>query len=684
MKASIHWLKEFIDISISPQEVAHALTMAGLEVEGIETLPDDALIEVNVTPNRGDCLSILGIARELSAILCVPLKLSRPRFQYTPFIDGFSIEIVASDLCSRYVGAIIQGVKVQPTPTWMANRLIAHGFRSINSIVDITNYVMIERGQPLHAFDMDKLDRAKIRVDRVGGLREFTTLDNVKRNLPDNALLIWDGSKPVAIAGLMGGMESEVTEKTQNILIECACFDPASVRKTSKALNLKTESSYRFERGVDFDGLIPAIDRAIELVYQLNPECKIFEKNDVCPNVRQEKTSALSFEHVRKHIGASIDDIKIVSILNQLGFKTSVQEQGLLATPPSFRNDIEEPSDLIEEIARLYGYHQIPATLPKTSMSLKRENLQTKLIRRLKTSMQKFGFSEAINFSFMAPSWLDLLKLSENDVRRQVVAIQNPIKSDEPCMRTTLLPALLVNLKRNLNRGVRELKLFEIAKVYQPTDKPLPNEIVHCAAVYLIDEKPSLYKQRHHQFYDMKGIVEDWFYDLKLQDYRFDDNTLENYHIHGFCAEIIVKGVRVGAFGALRPEIIQQLDITGKALILELNLDAIVPLVDDRIQFKRFSNAPFAERDIAVIVAENVKAADVQATIQNCQTDLIESIALFDLYRGKPIETGKKSLAFSVRFKAQDRTLTDEEIDQIHQSIVNRLKQEFNAVLRDF
>ncbi|UCF86530.1 MAG: phenylalanine--tRNA ligase subunit beta [Nitrospiraceae bacterium] len=515
MKVSIQWLKEYVDFSMSPEELADVLTMAGQEVEGIESYEDDSILDISITPNRPDCLSVRGIAREISAILNKPFKdkiiLIREEEGVRPLI-----EIQNPELCTRYSSRIIRGVKVGPSPEWIVKRLEYAGLRPVNNIVDITNYVLLEMGHPLHAFDLDRLNGKCIIVKAAGKTTKFQTLDDETRALSKDMLMIWDEKRPVAIAGVMGGLDTEVTESTVDILLESAYFEPRSVRRTSKSMNLTTEASYRFERGADVKITVTALDRTAKLVMEIAGGM-ITKLTDVYVKPFTAHQTFMSLKKMNNVLGVEIEPPLVSDMLSRLGIENRKEGQGITVISPSFRQDIQRETDVIEEVARLFGYDRIPKTLPKVEMRPATENQVWKFIHTVKGSMRKSGYSEAINYSFLNPLMLDTLRLSPDDRRRNLMMIRNPLKRDEQALRTTLIPALLQNAQLNVHRGVTTLRLFEIAKVFYRTDRDLPDEVLKLSAVYVKDERSSVWQTKHDGFYDIKGALENLLSELGIR-----------------------------------------------------------------------------------------------------------------------------------------------------------------------
>ncbi|MBI5050594.1 MAG: phenylalanine--tRNA ligase subunit beta [Nitrospirae bacterium] len=566
MKASIKWLKEFVDFPLSPKEIAIALTMSGLEVEALEERDDDAILEVSIPPNRPDCLSIMGIAREISAILRLPFKnisVSVPKEEGEPP----SVEIKDSALCRRYASRIIRGVKVAPSPQRISHRLELHGFRPANNVVDITNYVLLEMGHPLHAFDLGRLAGNRIIVKTAGPVNKILTLDNAHKNLAGDMLLIWDADKPVAIAGIMGGLDTEVSSSTVNILLESAYFNPVSVRRTSKAINLSTESSYRFERGADIEGLGSALNRAAQLIAE-TAGGKLTAMTDNYPAALKPVHIPVSLSKINKILGVDIDFSVVRDLLIRLGFEIKRAGEGITVIPPSFRQDIQRDIDVIEEIARLYGYDKFPATLPAVRMQTMPQGsglfpATYRVIKTIENSMRSSGFSEVINYSFLNPLVFDTLRFPVNDKRREVIKIRNPLRKEEEALRTTLIPALLDNVILNISRGEKSLRFFELTRVFLPAGQKLPHESLRLAAVYLKSpHAPSLWQGKHEGFYEMKGAMENLFIKLRIKNYSFTDSDLcEPYLYPGKSCAVSVNGRNIGSLGTLHPALSESLDI---------------------------------------------------------------------------------------------------------------------------
>jgi phenylalanyl-tRNA synthetase beta chain len=682
MKASLNWLKEFVDFSLSPHELSHLLTMAGLEVEEVRNIEDDAVFEISVTPNRADCLSIRGIAREISVGLGLPVKSIIVKLDEEG--DGPRIDVEDVRLCPRYASRIISGVRPGPSPDWLSTRLESHGIRATNNVVDITNYVMIETGQPLHAFDLKKLAERRIEVKPAGSVSEFETLDNKKRSLHRDTLLIWDAEKPVAIAGVMGGINSEVTSSTTDVLLESAYFDPVSVRRTAKALNLSTDSSYRFERGADISGLKDALDRSAGLIREIAGGIV----SGITDSYGARYTPIDITVHpakMRSLLGVTIEEAVFLKILQGLGCVVRREGGYIVVTPPSFRQDIRRDVDVIEEIARIYGYDKIPVSLPAIQMQPVRDTQERTVVNGVKEMMVRSGFSEAINLSFMNPSVLDIMGIPPDDRRRNVVVIQNPLKKDMSALRTTLVPALLENIRLNRNRGERSIRLFETARVFFSSGKKLPEEVIQMAAVISSDGDESVWQKRYDMFYDMKGALENISGGLRTEDYTFSVETPypEPYLHPGKSCGVALRGKRVGSFGAIHPRVAGTLDLPENIVILELyELKELIHSLPGGVKYKPLPRYPYVERDIAVVVSRETTVAQAKEAILSVRSDIIESVRLFDIYSGKSVGADRKSLAFAIRYRDRNKTLTDSEVEEVHSQIIAELERSIDARLR--
>jgi phenylalanyl-tRNA synthetase beta chain len=687
MRVPLEWLKEFVDITATAEEVADTLTMIGFEVEAIETTEDDAILEINVTPNRPDCLSIIGIAREVSAAFNAPLKMPLHDIKDDLPSSNFPVEILNPDLCNRYAGRVIKDITIADAPEWMKKRLEKCGIRSINNIVDITNYVLLEYGHPLHAFDADTIIGRKIRVATPDTVSEkgtkMKTLDGVEREMPGDSLLIWDIENPIAIAGVMGGVETEVSDTTKNIFLESAYFDPLSVRRTSKRLSLVSESSYRFERGTDIEFLEKALNRAAILIKELAGGT-IHEIVDEYPVKYKPESIEIGYERITRILGTELPKTEILEILKRLGITTEDRGDFFTVYPPAFRRDIKRDSDVAEEISRSYGYDRIPARIPRSPLSSTQPDKKMENIFRIKEAMRKSGFTEVINYSFMSPSSLDLIAIPDADRRRNTIVIKNPLKKEESLLRTTLMPSLIENLKYNLDRGIKDIRFFEVSVVFEDRGEPLPLEELRLGGIFYREKIPSLWREEAHGFFITKGSLESLFKELKVKEYSFIPSSEPFLH-RGQASDISISGSHIGYIGVLSPDIVERLDLKKKkveVVLFELNLDSLLTFMPDLIQYSPIPKFPYVERDIAIVIDEDIPASEIIEIIRAFPSELIEEVSVFDYYKGGNVPEGKKSLAFSITYRSKEKTLTDEEVEKLHSSLVEHIIQKTGGELR--
>jgi len=676
----------------------------GDEGDGIMILPDsakvgsrlidalglnDVVFEIGVTPNRPDCLSVIGIAREVAAILGKEVKYP----DYRVLEEGENIENLASvevhdpDGCPRYSCRVITDVKIAPSPDWLKSRLEASGIRSINNVVDVTNFVLLELGQPLHAFDYDLIEGRKIVVRPAREGEVIQTLDGVERPLTKEDLVICDFNRPVAIAGVMGGGNTEVSEGTRNILLESAYFNPVRVRRTSKRTGLRSESSYRFERGVDPNGVVKALDRASELIRELAVGKVAKGKIDVYPNSIKPKEVNLSLRRVSSILGTGIEPGIIRQIVEGLGLETlNVKDGEMTLRIPTFRVDLTREIDLIEELARHYGYNRIPTTLPLIPMmtdGLKKEKI---FEERAKEILISSGFFEVINYSFEDPELLGLFDGT------QPLNILNPLTKEGSVMRTNVVSGIIRNVILNLNRQVQDIRLFEIGKAYIPREYGLPKEVRKIAAVATGRRQPELWDKEEFDFFDLKGVLERIIEAFSVSDrVRFVDSTSSQEEeasrikfLHpGKSARIFIEDKEAGYLGELHPELCEKLEISKRVYLFEMDLEKLAASLNyTRKRFTPLPKFPSVRRDIALIVDEDVPVGKVLDELRRVESNLIEEVSVFDVFKGGSVEKGKKSVAVSMVLRAADKTLTDEEVDEVQAKGLNRLQSVIGAELR--
>lgn len=688
MRVPVDWLRQYVETPVTVDEISHALTMSGLEIEGAEAFGGDVVLEVNVTPNRPDCLSVFGVARDLAAILALPLK--PPVVDIADITDiadagdpaPVAIEIADPGLCHRYTARVIRGVTVGPSPSWLKSRLEAVGIRPINNIVDVTNYVLMELGHPLHAFDLARIRGGKIVVKLAEDGEFFTTLDSVERKLSGDMLTIRDGEGAIALAGVMGGRNSEVSPQTRDILLESAWFFPPSIRKTSRVLGLRSESSYRFERGTDIEGLAFALDRAAAMIAELAGGQISGGMIDAYPSKYAPPSISLAVEKVGQILGVEVPAPEMVSILRRLGMDVEENYGAIAVRPPSFRRDISRDIDLIEEIARINGYDKIVSKMPTGVVPMPVINRGREIRRRVGSTLRSAGFSEAVNFSFMNPAHLDVLGFAADDERRSIVTLANPLRAEESALRTTLVPALLSNLAWNLNRGSDGLKLYEISKVFiNIGDDVLPDEHVRIAAVLTPSAAKRLYPIPAAGFYELKGALEAILRELRISAV-FVPSGAESYFETGRSAEILVGGRRAGFIGEIRREVLAKFDISADSYVFELYADVVIESAPASIKYSKLPKFPPVDRDMALLAPLEMQSQRIIDAVVGFGSETIASIRVFDVYQGKGIPDGKKSIAYSVRYQATNRTLTDDEVDAAHSSLIDHLKKTLGVELR--
>ncbi len=653
----------------------------------------DAVFEIEITPNRPDCLSIIGVAREIAAIQKVRLKY--PDFKLADkgnqISKRTSIQIEAPDHCPRYVARLFEDIKVKSSPYWLQDRLLSVGLRPINNIVDVTNFVLMESGQPLHAFDFDRLAENRIVVRTAGKGETFVTLDQKERVLDPEMLMICDGQKPVAIGGVMGGLNSEIEEGTTRVLLESAYFNPVSIRRTSKRLGLSTDACYRFERGVDPGGQIAAANRAAKLMAELGSGRLISGLIDEYPNRQRVKSLKLSTKNTNRLLGTHLQPKEIAKLLKSIEFtidpKAPKKDDTVLkVTPPSFRVDISRPEDLMEEVARLSGYNNIPTTFPLMPATGRSAHKEIDLRHRMRQLMIGFGFRETVNYSFMHKQSADRLRLKPDDPRRKLVDILNPLTEDQAVMRTSLVPGLLQTVHYNFFQQTKNLKIFEIGKIFINEDpRQLPREPEILAAIWT----GSRYEASWHDqvtdcdFYDIKGVVEALLKALQIDGIQFTQ-VPENectYTRAGYAAQILCNNILLGLVGEIHPAVLENYDLKQTAFLFEVYLEHLAPLINDRRQSKPIPKFPAIFRDITVIINNDIETQKVVTEAQNQQDALVESLDLLNVFEGNPIPEGKKSVSLRVTYRSSVKTLKDEDVTPIHQSIADRLVKAFKASL---
>ncbi|WP_281693134.1 phenylalanine--tRNA ligase subunit beta [Agathobaculum desmolans] len=638
---------------------------------------DDWVADFEITSNRPDCLSVIGLARETAATF------DRPFAVKTPVVHGcggdirtqMSVEVRDPDLCPRYTARLVKNIKIEPSPAWMRERLHACGVRPINNIVDITNYVMLEYGQPMHSFDYTCLSDGKIVVRRARNGESIQTLDGVDHDLTDSMLAICDNDKPVAVAGVMGGANSEIEEDTRTVVFESACFHGATVRVTAKALGMRTEASGRFEKGLDPRMTLDAVNRACELVEQLGAGEVVDGVIDVDHSDPAPVRLPFEPEQMNGLLGLNLSAAEQQACLEKLGFAV---ENGEVIVP-SFRTDIARMCDLAEEVARMYGYDKIPTTLYAGEMVQGEFTPKQQAERAASLICREAGFDEAMTHSFISPKFYDMIGWAENDPRRISTTILNPLGEDFSIMRTTVLPSMLDSLAHNHAHRNPTASLFEMGTVYLPVirDGKADPDVLPCEQKVL-----TLGTYGRLSFFQFKGVIEALCRELNIKGLQFAPQKNNPSYHPGRCADVLAGGEVIGVFGAIHPTVAARYGLSGEVLTAELQFEKLFAAIETEKLYHPLPKFPASTRDIAVLVDDSVPAAAMQAAIEQAAGAILENVKLFDVYKGKGIPEGKKSVAYSLSMRAADRTLTDEECDKAMKNALAALERSFGAVLR--
>jgi phenylalanyl-tRNA synthetase beta chain len=803
MKVSLNWIKEYVDIEMSPDDLAHLLTMTGLEVEGLEPvgrdlddvvvgrieavrphpgaerlavctvdagretvdvvcgapnaapgvmaplilpggrLPGGTLIEearirgerstgmllaedelgltedhsgimildeglvpghrfsavlgfpdwvldVAITPNRPDCANVLGMAREIAAATGKPLRMPDTRVHQAgpPIQDLTSVTILDPDGCPRYVAGMIQGVTLGPSPFWMRYRLHQCDVRSISNLVDVTNYVMLELGQPLHAFDYDRLRENRIVVRRADEGSTFTTLDGQTRTMSGENLMICDGERPVALAGIMGGLNSEIFANTKNVLIESAFFDPVTIRRGSKRLGLSTEASYRFERGIDIQGAAPALKRALSLMGRLSRGTIAEGLVDNYPKPWIPPRIPFRTDHVNRILGASLSQTEMRGFLESLEMDVRpVNENELTIQPPSFRVDISREVDLIEEVARRYGFDQIPQTYPNIRPSEEGDAAEIALNGQVGSIMAGLGFSEVITFSFISADFADILGADQVSPLRSIVPLLNPLTGDQSVLRTSLIPGLMAAVKTNMLHGLRDLRLFEWGKVFfENGQDQLPRERICAAGIMtgLAQEKTWYQEERRCDYYDIKGSVEALLKGIGLLRIDFRREGGAPGYEEGILSGIFCEERHIGRVGRVASALLAAYDLKDEdAYLFELDIEPILMLRPAARRFQPFPRYPAVFRDLSLVVDRGIEGARLLDIIRREGDDLLESVRIFDLYEGEKLDPSEKAIAFRLAYRSAQETLEGEAVNRLHEAIIKKITEETGGRLRE-
>ena len=654
-------------------------TPIGLDIKEALML-NDTVYEFELTANRADCFSMVGLSREFGIMTnqkaLFPVIMVNENGES---IEGkASVAIEAHDLCTRFTSRLVTNVTIEPSPLWMQNRLRNSGIRPINNVVDVTNYVMLELGQPMHAYDYDCVaDHTLIaRCAKAG--ETLTTLDGNERELNESMLIIADTKGPIGVAGVMGGLTSEVTDKTTNVLFEAAVFNGPSIRRTSKALGMRSEASGRFERGVNHKYTAYAIDRAAQLLQQICPSCKVsVGVIDVYPEPVEQRTVTFTAEQINDYLGTSIEKDRMVDILTKLEFGITESGDTIEALVPTWRDDVTGMPDIAEEVARIVSYDNIAPTIPVAILSSGGMTPKKALTKEVTHYLAHAGLSQIITFSFMHKDGLTNMMLPEGDNRYTAIPILNPISEEFPYMRTTLVPAVIEAAKRNIAQQNKDLWLFETANVYEPKALPLtevPHERPMACGIMMgkVTEAAWNQAQRDTDFYDVKGVVDGLLAKLGLTQYDIQPSS-ESYYHPGVSAHYTVNGVTIANYGELHPQVVKNFDLSGKVYMFEIDLEAVLSITVPPFRYQSFSKFPGTSRDLAIVAPVSVTSGEIVALIKEHGGEYLESVSIFDVYEGEHIEAGYRSLAYNLQFRSMEGTLNDEDIDGAIQAIIDAL-----------
>ena len=702
MRISYTWLKQYVDIKLPPEKLAEILTMAGLSVESVQAKGDDTVLEIEITSNRPDWLSVIGVAREIAAL--TGKKLRMPSFVVSrsslvkdkktkyerrntpPQSAGqandkrqMTIKIEAKDLCPRYTARVIRDVKIEPSPGWLAKTIDAIALRPVNNVVDITNYCLFETGEPMHAFDMDKIEGGVI-VRRAKKGEKMVTIDGVERTLDESMLIIADEKRPIAIAGVMGGLGTEVTSSTKNILLEAAYFDPVSIRRTSRKLGLSTDSSYRFERRVDTDAIAYASDRASQLILELaGGVAGVFL--DIGSKAAAQKMIPLRHDRIKKVLGIEVTPAETKKILAALGVvaKTSSKEKSVFIVP-SFRNDLQDEVDLIEEVARIYGYEKIPLTVSSLIEQPMRKSADMIIEKKIRGALVSLGLNEIITYSLLSNKLLSMVCAPQDDI----IKIANPLSSEQEMMRPSLIPGMLNAMSWNVNRKTADLRLFELGNIYfNSSNREFSEKKALSIGITGQEIAGWTEKPRSYRFCDLVGIFETLLSELGIEpsSYSLREKDDERFQ-PSFCAAIEINGVSIGIAGEIAAKTLHNFDMSEMTYVLEVEVEELLRHAVLEKRFKDLPKYPSVVRDISIVVAKGIAHEKILSTIRSSGTTLLKNVDLIDRYEGGQIPHGKTSLTYRLEYQDPSKTLTEKEVQDVHAKVIAELDAKFDAKLR--
>lgn len=676
----------------------------GDDASGIWVLPDelpsgqrldialglsDWVLSFELTPNRADCLSVLGIAFEVGALVSAQVKIPQIELEEsgTPISGRFEVEIRDPELCPRYVARMVEGVKIGPSPLWVRRRLQLVGLRPINNVVDVTNYVMWELGQPLHAFDMDLLKGGRIVVQRAKPGEKFVSLDGQVRDLGPQMLMIWDGERPVAVAGVMGGENSEVRPDTENVLIESAYFNSMSIRRTAKTLGMNTEASKRFERGVDPEGCPRAASRAAQLIVDWAGGSVAAGELDVYPSPQPREALSLRVSRANQLLGTNMSPQEMRRCLELLCLEVEEGSKDTFTVKsPTRRVDLTREIDLVEEVARVWGFHRIPTTLPARSLPMVGQRVEGNGESRIREILLGFGFSEIITFSFVDPDAFDRMGLSLDDPMRKALELKNPLRRDQGVMRTSLVPGILDTVQGNLHRRNNDLRLFELGRVFLPRQgELLPSEPRRLAAAMVGQRNPLHWAWRASSvdFFDLKGVVEGLCSELRIQDVEYLGDGCPSFLAAGAAARVVSGQKELGFLGELDPDVQRRWDLEAPVLLFEMDLEALMELSVSMPKFSPLPKFPEVVRDLSLLVGEEVPSGRLLQFITDNGGRWLERVVLYDLFQDPDkLPPGTKSLTFRIWYRSQEGSLTDQAVNLEQDRLLEGLRENFGVRLR--
>jgi phenylalanyl-tRNA synthetase beta chain len=697
MLIDLDWLKKYVDWEVSTEELAEVLSMGGLEVEANEQVElsggdSVSVMELNVTPNRGYCLSYLGVAREVAALLGGEVRVPSPNEQLqnlcagnSPAVNKISVENLATDLCPRYAAIVIENVRPGASPDWLQRHLKAVGLRPVNNIVDITNYVMLEYGQPLHAFDRELLSGGKIVIRRARKDEAFASLDGSELKLQEDALVIADAEKPVALAGIMGGANSQVSESTRNVVLESAYFDPVTVRKASKKYGIRTDSSYRFERGVDVEGVINAQSQAAIMIKELAGGDICLGRVDVYANPITKEVFDLRVSRVEQILGIQLGAERIGDILDRLGIAVLQKSTDKLTVEiPHSRPLLKREIDVIEEISRIDGYDKVTVVYPSASISPVVPTEKQKLAQTVKNVLCRLGYSESVNYAFIEEEAANDFVSVFGNPQQEPVPLDNPLSNEWSTMRTSLIPGLLKNAVRNISMGQKPVKIFEVGHIFfRHKETQVIEEKTLLSALVTGPHEKNVWKTQGgaYDFYDLKGVLETVLDHLKIQlpsRAGKSDNFLPGRSIEFYSGDELV-----GRLGEISPSTGKKWGLDEKAYVFEINIHSLTELVPGVARYQAIPKYPETYRDISILVDRTVSSQGITEAILEAGQPYIRRADLYDHFEGKKIEKGKKSLTLSLAFQSPEKTLTDGEVNPAFENIVKTLAERHGASLRE-